>query len=226
MSHRAPAAFLAVLALAVASGCGGGTAATAKRAEEPRLDIEAKPAPPRVLVLGDSNLHESEMAVDDALESLSLTSTIHGVPSFGLKDLDYYWLPELGRLLRPVPALVVVALGTNDAVGDDDVRLFPSRLDTLMGALGDRPVVWVTHVARRPDGVPDGGQVVNAAILAAPARWPNLTVLDLTPVLSADPSLLRADELHFSDTGRVVYAERIAAAAAARLAATSWGAGG
>jgi lysophospholipase L1-like esterase len=167
----------------------------------------------RVLVIGDSNLFESGATVDAALRDASFDPTLRGVPSIGLKDFDTYWREELPALLATDPAVVVVALGTNDTTDAGDVDAFPARLDTMMRALGTRPVVWVTHVRVRPLEVPGGGEAVNAAIRSAPARWPNLSVLDLTPVLSDDPSLLRDDRLHFTERGMARYAAEIAAGA-------------
>jgi lysophospholipase L1-like esterase len=114
---------------------------------------------------------------------------------------------------------VVVALGTNDTTTRDGVEQFAARLDEMMQAIGDRPVVWVTHVDPRPGQVSDGAASVNAVIRAAPARWPNLTVLDRTPELTDDPSLLRDDRLHFTPAGMTAFAQEIAAAARARVPA-------
>jgi hypothetical protein len=171
----------------------------------------------RVLVLGDSNLSESGAQVDAALRGIGLEPTLRGVPSLGLKDLDAYWLGELPRLLATDPAVVVVALGTNDTGTPADVEAFSARLDAMMRAIGDHPVVWVTHVEHRPFEVAGGAHSVNAAIRSARARWPNLTVLDRTARLANDPSLLRADGLHFTDAGMVAFGNEIAAAARAAL---------
>jgi len=171
----------------------------------------------RVLVLGDSNLYESGAQVDAALRGVGLEPTLRGVPSLGLKDLDAYWLGELPRLLATDPAVVVVALGTNDTDTPADVEAFSARLDTMMRAIGDHPVVWVTHVERRAFEVAGGAHSVNGAIRSAGARWPNLTVLDRSARLGNDPSLLRADGLHFTDAGMVAFGNEIATAARAVL---------
>ena len=178
-------------------------------------------APPEALVLGDSNLFESSASVDAAIRVVGFVPTLRGVPGFGLKDLETYWRDELSALLAPDPAVVVVALGTNDTGTRADVDAFPDRLDAMMRAIGDHPVVWVTHVDERPFQVAGGAAAVNAAIRAARARWPNLTVLDRTAALSADPSLLRRDGLHFTAAGAAAFAAEIASAARARVPAAS-----
>jgi len=174
----------------------------------------------RVLVLGDSNLFESGAQVDAALQGVGLEPTLRGVPSLGLKDLDAYWLRELPPLLAADPAVVVVALGTNDTTTRADVEAFSARIDAMLRAIGDRPVVWLTHVEHRPFEVAGGGHSVNEAIRAAATRWPNLTVLDRTGHLEDDPSLLRGDGLHFTEAGMVAFGDEIAAAARAALAAS------
>jgi lysophospholipase L1-like esterase len=155
------------------------------------------------------------------LRGVGLEPTSRGVPSLGLKDLDRYWLRELPGLLAVDPAVVVVALGTNDTETRADVEAFPARLDSMMRAIGDRRVVWVTHVERRPFEVAGGGHAINEAIRAAAARWSNLSVLDRTALLARDPSLVRADGLHFSDAGMVAFGNEIAAAVRAVLPAAA-----
>ncbi|MCJ7439180.1 MAG: SGNH/GDSL hydrolase family protein [Acidimicrobiia bacterium] len=171
----------------------------------------------RVLVLGDSNLSQSGVQVAAALQGVGLEPTLRGVPGLGLKDLDAYWLRDLPGLLATDPAVVVVALGTNDTTTRADVVRFSARLDTMMRAIGEHPVVWVTHVEYRPFQVAGGGHAINEAIRAAAARWPNLTVLDRTAHLESDPSLLRGDRLHFTDAGMVAFGNEIATAARSAL---------
>jgi lysophospholipase L1-like esterase len=147
--------------------------------------------------------------VERALTNGGFAPTLSSYPGLGLKDLDAYWLAKLPGLLADDPDVVVVALGTNDTSDQGDIDAFPAALDRMMTALGDRPVVWVTHVDPRPLEVPGGAAAVNAAIRAAPARWPNLTVLDRTPVLTEHPELLRDDELHFTPEGMTSFADAI-----------------
>jgi len=217
---------VALVAVSLLAACGGGGGDETRSPPTPPSDTRASgggavldPAQPidaandRVLVLGDSNLDESAAQVDAALRGVGLEPTLRGVPTLGLKDLDGYWLRELPGLLAVDPAVVVVALGTNDTAARVDVEEFPARLDTMMRSIGDRPVVWVTHVDHRPFEVAGGGHAINEAIRAAAARWSNLTVLDRTALLERDPSLLRADGLHFTDAGMVAFGNEIATAA-------------
>lgn len=175
-------------------------------------------AGPRVLVVGDSNLFESFDAVEGALREHGIEPTIHGVPGYGLKDFAY-WKDVITRFIEDEdPEVVIVGLGTNDAPDPYDVFRFPARLDALMEVIGARPVRWLTHVDDRPAALTDAGRAVNDLIRAAALRWENLTVIDFALEIAADPSILYADELHFSRHGRTVYAETIAQAAVTALA--------
>jgi lysophospholipase L1-like esterase len=223
VTRRALGALLLLCSVAVLTACDGGTENLGRSDACPGL--EEIPAA-RVLVLGDSNLFESSEQVDAALSGFE--RTLDGVPALGLKDLDDYWLDRLPALLADDPDVVVVALGTNDTTTPTDVDGFAARLDTMMAALGDRDVVWLTHVDPRPAEVAGGAAAVNAAIRAAPARWPNLTVLDRTPVLTEHPELLRDDDLHFTAEGMQSFADAIrdAASDAVRVRTVAGGDGG
>ena len=208
--RRAAAAALVVLITALA-GCNDDAA---------RVQDDDRRRSTRVLVIGDSNLFNTAAAVDDALRDEGFEPALHGVPGYGVKDFDGYWRTKLPELLEGDPAVVVVGLGTNDTLSEADVLLFGQRLDAMMDALGDRPVVWLTHVDARP-GVPAAaGPAINDAIRAAEARFANLTVVDLAPTLAEQPELL-GDGLHFSGEGVRVYAEAIATSAKTALASAA-----
>jgi len=167
---------------------------------------------PHVLVLGDSNTVFADAEVQAAMREHGIVADMHGIGGFGLKENDL-WLAAMPVLLAADPDAVLVALGTNDAVDAGNAEAFGERLDRMMAALGDRPVVWFTHFEGRPEPIGSSARMVNAAIRAAPSRWKNLTVVDLASDLEADPSLLRADVVHFSATGRAWFAEQLANAA-------------
>jgi lysophospholipase L1-like esterase len=117
--------------------------------------------------------------------------------------------------------VVVIALGTNDAVVPEDVRDFPSRVEQLLQAIGDVPVVWVTHTEAGAGREPANEVLVNDVIRALPAQHPNVTVLDLAPLLAARPDLLGPDKLHYGTEGKKWFAQQLADAASEVAGGTS-----
>jgi lysophospholipase L1-like esterase len=167
----------------------------------------------RVLVLGDSNTFRAYHQIESAIREDGMTPDILGKPGYGLKDISF-WISEIPNRLSSFPKVVVVALGTNDTLTQQTLDAVPKEIDQMMRALGNRPVVWVTHTNDRPASVRGAGTKVNEAIRAAEARWPNLTVLDLADDIEDDPGLLGADRLHYSPRGEKFFADEIADAAA------------
>jgi lysophospholipase L1-like esterase len=168
-------------------------------------------------VLGDSNTFLATREIRSALADAGFTPDPRGISGSGVKDDLGDWFPAAVAVGKGRPAVVVVALGTNDAVLPDDVAEFPSRAEQLLQALGDVPVVWVTHTEAGGGRDPANEVAINNVIRGLPATHPNVTVLDLAPLLAAEPGLLGPDKLHYSDLGRNWFAERIAEAATSRL---------
>ena len=222
---------VAGLALVVgfsASACSSGDQSGSQAGAQPRPSTPASVAtttlaplatgePPIVAVLGDSNIYFAIPELEASFAEVGLRSTIRGIPGSGLNDLDVDWAPAAAQIRATPPAVVVVALGTNDAGDLQHVAAFPQELEQLLADLGDVPVVWVTHTEGGVQHSPDAERAVNDEIRAAPRGHPDVTVLDLQSRIDADPALLDADGLHFSPVGEKWYADRIAEAAAARV---------
>jgi lysophospholipase L1-like esterase len=172
---------------------------------------------PLVVVLGDSNTYGTAPELEDALSEAGFTPDVRGISGSGLFNNGFDWLPAAAAVAPARPALVVIALGTNDAVNDADVAAFPARADELLAALGELPVVWVTHTESGGAHSPADEKRINDAIRALPAAHPNVTVLDLAPFIAAQPDLLGDDRLHYAGEGREFFADQIAAAASARV---------
>ncbi|MEX0665084.1 MAG: SGNH/GDSL hydrolase family protein [Acidimicrobiia bacterium] len=204
-------ALLAIASIAVAFATSGCSTDPAGRSTT-TTTREPIPSSPRVLVIGDSNLFESGADVDAALRNVGIEPTLLGVPGYGLKDLDAFWMQKVPPLLESDPDVVVVGLGTNDALEPANVLAFPARLDQMMELVGERPVVWLTHVDDRPAAPPPAGRAINELIRDATERWSNLTVGDFSAVMIEDPTILRGDGLHFSPAGKRAYAGFIAQA--------------
>jgi hypothetical protein len=173
--------------------------------------VERRPesANKNVLVVGDSNIFNSTRAIDETLSKAGFKPIVHGIPGFGVKDVDSYWSTSVRELLGTDPAVVVVALGGNDSFFIKEVSAFDANLDEMMKVIGDREVIWLTHVDTRLGPNPSGSATVNQKIRDAADRWDNLVILDFTKVIAADPTVLAIDGLHFSPEGTTVYAEAI-----------------
>lgn len=192
------------------------TTTTRPRADAPVMTVPG--ALPLAVVLGDSNTFLATREIQNALSQSGLTPDVRGIAGSGVKDNATDWLPAAGAIAPARPWAVVVALGTNDAVFAADVQAFPARVDELLAALGPLSIVWVTHTEAGAGRDPADERRVNDVIRALPATHPNVSVLDLAPVLAARPELLGSDKLHYGAHGREVFAERIAAAARDRAA--------
>jgi lysophospholipase L1-like esterase len=217
---RSRIAALAALLLLVGCSTSEESTAVAPTTTRPRADAPVTTIPgaaPLAVVLGDSNTFFAGTEIRDALADVGFTPTVRGISGSGLKDDATDWLPAAAAVGSARPAVVIVALGTNDAVNPADVAAFPARLERLLAALGPVPVVWVTHTEGGGGRDPAEELVVNEAIRAAPARHPNVTVLDLAPSIAARPRLLGPDKLHYSELGRQWFAQQLADAATARV---------
>jgi hypothetical protein len=158
------------------------------------------PPAPTTFVVGDSLTVGAQiggLGDGDGLEVEALTgrTTTEGVDVAEAADLDGY-------------DQIIVALGTNDYL--DSEADFAPKIDAMMAVLGSEvPVTWVNvdagtpKLARTADGV-------NAALAAAAARHPNLTIADWDAYINGrdDADDLRAgDEVHDSTEGYRVRAE-------------------
>jgi lysophospholipase L1-like esterase len=193
----------------------GPTTTTRPRADAPVTTVPG--APPLAVVLGDSNALLSSRAITKAIAGTGLTPDVRGILGSGVRDDLRDWFPAAEAIGKARPAVVVVALGTNDAVFPEDVQAFPDRAELLLQALGGAPVVWVTHTAPGSSRDPADEQRINDAIRALPATHPNVTVLDLAPFIPLEPTVLSADGVHYSEPGQQWFAEHIADAAVARV---------
>lgn len=190
---------------------------TAPTSTRPRADAPVTTAigdPPLAVVLGDSNTFGSAPEITDALAQAGFTPDVRGISGSGLKDNATDWLPAAAAITPAQPTVVVIALGTNDAVFGADVQAFAARVEELLAALGPVPIVWVTHTEGGGGGRdPANEKAVNDVIRGLPATHPNVTVLDLAPEIAAQPDVLGPDEIHYMGDGREWFADKIADAA-------------
>lgn len=217
---------LLLLAVLVASACSSGeervdlTEPTSTRPDPAAPVTTVLGGAPLAVVLGDSNTYASTPELEEALGDAGFTPDVRGIAGSGLKDLTTDWFPAAGAVAAAQPAVVVVALGTNDSVSGGDIAAFPGRAMQLLGALGQVPIIWVTHTESGGGKSPADEKAVNDVIRSLPATYPNVSVLDLAPEIAADPSLLSRDGIHYQGDGRDWFADKVAEAASARVQPT------
>ncbi len=115
----------------------------------------------------------------------------------------------------------VLALGTNDTadVYVGSVENQTQRIDKMMSAIGNQPVLWLTVKSLLASGPYAETQMAkwNQALLSACARYPNMRVYDWASV--AQDSWFINDGIHYTTTGYANRAHLIAAALAAAFPA-------
>jgi hypothetical protein len=176
----------------------------------------ATPAPRAgrsVYVFGDSNV---AAAGRDLLRTLapgydalvhgiggSTTQLVLGTPKPWPRVID-------GDLRTKLPSrlvAVVIQLGTNDCATANVAALggVPAAIDRIMSAIPRAtPVLWdnVVVPARNPSCL-----AVDAFLLAATSRWPNLLVQDYAGQVGNRPGLVLANTPHLSAAGRTRFAQ-------------------
>jgi hypothetical protein len=143
----------------------------------------------RVSMFGDSVLlgakeellaqFAGQQVTVDAVEDRSLLGAVALFQAAG---------PALGDV-------VVLDLGYNDA---SDPTEFRRRIDTAMGTLaGVREVIWLNQHDWGP-----GRAGMNAELVAAQSRYPNLSVVDWNAEVTAHPDYVYADAIHLTPAGQ------------------------
>ncbi len=179
------------------------TSTTAPPPPAPAPVVTTAPPPPplpagddRVFVLGDSVLLGAATTVPDALVGWAVT----------FDALGSRRLPQAIEVLRArraeIGRVVVIQQGNNYIAGEGS---FAAQIDEAMAVLaGVERVVWLTVAEKWPSRVE-----INAAIRAAPQRWPQAVVADWASVIAAHPEYA-GDMLHLTAAGRVAIAQLIA----------------
>lgn len=196
MALRGIAGVALTLALiTVTSGCGD---------DRPSLDLSEGS---KVVLVGDSILHQSTDEVRFVLTQAGLQPIVHGVPGAAVEGAPLVnWHDVVAQLVAANdPEAVVVELGTNGCGFCPSMR---EAIDAVMEAAKDVPhVLWID--ARSDGPVPDDPDAVNEAIRDAADRWDNLTVVDFDELVGDDD--IAYDRVHLSDNGQVHFAESLAA---------------
>ncbi len=107
----------------------------------------------------------------------------------------------------------VLALGTNDPANTSgSVAMLSSRIDNMMSAIGETPVMWTTTKTLKDKGPYQNAHMVawNQALRDACARHPNMRVYDWAAEVHDD--WFTADGIHYNTPGYKERAVRIAKA--------------
>ena len=142
---------------------------------------------------------------------------------------NQYWRSRLAAVRAKVqPDVYVVNLGVNDTAAPGTATTpgfvgYPKKIDDFLALLGNRPVLWtnlpcvIEPAARRL-----GCSVVNAALRAAPARHPNLTVLDWAAFADPHPGYMAAflGGVHYTPVGYAAWTKLVATALESRFGHT------
>jgi len=100
-----------------------------------------------------------------------------------------------------VPDAVIVALGSNDLQQSPKASFYLREIRELLTLIGPRPVVWVNVYRTDLPIYPRRSATFNAALLGATSDFPNMTILDWSTELIANPKWLAFDKLHLHPVG-------------------------
>jgi lysophospholipase L1-like esterase len=126
--------------------------------------------------------------------------------------VPYDWPRRLRGLdHRYEPSVVVIVLGTNDALFVDAGERYPPNIDRLVATTGAPRVYWAVCSQRTAVAGRDRGcGVIEAALFDAKNRWRHLDVLPYDDVVAADPRHYGPDSIHLSQWGQDQFASLIA----------------
>lgn len=151
----------------------------------PAVEVRAPAVPDgrNIVMIGDSVTLGSAPELVEAMPGMAVEAEVGKQFGAGVDRVER--LARAGKLRD----YVVVALGTNGAVRDDDV-------ERLVAAAGDRPLVLVTPYGDRP--WMRGSQ---EALRRAAERHPSVVIADWQDAVNRDPGVLGSDGIHPRPSG-------------------------
>jgi lysophospholipase L1-like esterase len=146
--------------------------------------------------------------INDSTGGRSIVETVAGNPN---AETGVHRLLEGG-----FDGCFLIAMGTNDAANHAvGSNVGPRRrIDRIMAAVGDRPVLWPTVRTTRTSGPYADAEMAafNEALFSACADYPNLVVYDLAS--EAPDAWFQEDGIHLTYAGYAERARRFAVALA------------
>jgi lysophospholipase L1-like esterase len=153
-------------------------------------------SPPEVALVGDSLLNE---ATDEAEAASDEDVTIRSFP--GITVAQGAGLVD--EAVATDPDVLVVELGTNDAMGRTDLGSIDAVLDSAGGV---ECVVWVTVAERH-----EGAREINAHLAEQADARDNLRLVRWDQEVADHPEWYVQDGIHHTEAGQVAFAEAISA---------------
>lgn len=118
----------------------------------------------------------------------------------------------------------VIALGTNDAASVNSETKRRSRINQMMKAIGNEPVMWVNvwmdhspNAETHSTYTKERALAWNATLESMQSQYTNMSIYDWETVVRANPSWLSGDKIHYNSNGGKQRAKLIAAAASQQL---------
>ena len=158
----------------------------------------------RVLLVGDSLLYGSTDQVTSALTSEGWDPVVAAVSGTSIED----WTASMAELIAVnQPDVIVIELGTNDC--NATCTGLADAIDALMSSVpATIPVYWL-DVQEQPS-YPVYAAEVNDELLAAAARYAQITLVDMDARFRDHPEWHVDDGLHFNADGAEQLASLIA----------------
>ena len=147
---------------------------------------EATQAPIKVLHVGDSLTYNSMWTAMPQYIKAGYQVTMRGIPGSALsipnpKQNNVVWVDYMRSLMGVYkPDVLVVELGTNDAIRGFSTATYKARVRDVLLMAGNTPVYWVNVMTcTRWGNISGGGAIINTTLSTMAWRYTNLLVVDV-----------------------------------------------
>ncbi len=132
------------------------------------------------------------------------------LPNVACSTYNFWQIKLAATFSKVKPDAIVTELGVNDTRSPGTATTggysnYWQKIDWFMNKIpAGKPVFWTTLPCRiepYPAVDPTGCATVNYSLLKAPARWPNLTVLNWANEANSHPEYMQSGDVHYTDTG-------------------------
>ncbi len=161
----------------------------------------------RVAIIGDSITVQSSPALHEAFDG-HYRLDIRAQSGRRIDEM----LPALEQALHQHPRVVIVNLGTNDALQHDTHPDWRPGYDRMVRDVATTPCVVAVDISTVLDVIYDRAGVAGAiddALRRTAAANDRIHILDWDALVRATPTMLSADEIHPSPAGRRALADAL-----------------